>query len=276
VADKKKEPAPPTDDLASLGISMPALPTLAAGNARQPLGPPQGFYTEQAAFLGPEADPEFQSKGPYINGDEWMPAYGMSVEDRDRLKARMNAAGLYGTSGYASGSWTQADANAYQIVLEAANGMGKRDPNVVIDNLAASARAGARVQGPRAPLVSQISNPDDIRAVLRKSAYELTGSRLSDEDENRLIAMYQGQQGAVNQAAYAGAGGAPGSTHTVTQEASPENFAAAQIEAMRPGEVATHRHLEAFEKILGSMGTLAPDTPTFSGGPMPKGGGEVL
>lgn len=275
MADAKK-PAPPQDDLAAFGIQMPAIPTIGAGNARQPLGPPQGFFTEQAAVMGTEADPEFTAMGPYVSGDEWVPAYAFNPEDRDRLKARMNAAGLYGTSGYSSGSWTQDDARAYQIVLESANGMGRRDPNVVIDNLAASARSGTRVQGPRAPLVNLVSNPDDIRAVIRKSAYELTGSRLSDEEEQRLISMYQGSQTAENTAQYAGAGGAPGSTSTVTGAASPQNFAAAQIERMRPGEVASHRHLEAFEAILGSMGTLAPETPEFKGEDLPRTTGQEV
>jgi hypothetical protein len=272
VADKKKAaPAPPEDPLAAFGIQMPVMPTIGAGNARQPLGPPQGFFTEQAA-----ANPALAGFQPYVNGDEWVPGYTLSFDDRDRLKSRMNAAGLYGTTGYQSGSWTAEDANAYQTVLESANGMGQRDPEVVIDNLANEARKTPRVKGPRAPLVSRITNPDDIRAVIRQSAYDLTGSRLSDEEEQRLISMYQGQQGASSQAEYAAGGAAPGSATTVTQEASPQNFAAAQIERMRPGEVASHRHLDAFEKILQSMGTLAPETPTFAGEGLPKTAGEKV
>lgn len=271
MADKKTPAPAPEDPLAAFGLNLGPIPTISAGNARQPLGPPQGFYTEQAI-----ADPKLAGFEPYVNGDEWVPAYTYSPEDRDRLKSRMNAAGLYGTTGYSSGTWTADDARAYQTVLESANGMGQRDADVVIDNLANSARAGARVQGPKAPLVSRITNPDDIRAVLRQSAYDLTGSRLSDADEQRLIAAYQGQQTAADQAANAGAGGAPGSATTVTNEASMQNFANAQIEQMRPGDVATHRHLAAFEKILQSMGTLAPETPTYAGGGMGKGGGEVL
>lgn len=246
-------------------------PSITEISPRQPLGPPQGFFTDQKA-----ARPELAGFIPYVNGDEWVPAFNLSPEDRDRLKARMNAAGLYGTSGYQSGTWTAADANAYQTVLESANGMGERDAEVVIDNLANESRKGTRVQGPRAPLVSRISNPDDIRAVIRQSAYDLTGSRLSDEEEQRLISMYQGSQQAESQGEYGAAGGAPGSSATVIQAAGMENFANAQIERMRPGDVAAHRHLDAFEKILGSMGTLAPETPTYAGEGLPKAGGGVL
>lgn len=250
-------------------ISAP--PGITEISPRQPLGPPQGFYTEQAAI-----NPQLAGFQPYVNGDEWVPAYNLTPDDRDRLKSRMNAAGLYGTSGYASGTWTQADANAYQIVLESANGMGQRDANVVIDNLANEARKTPRVQGPRAPLVSQVSNPDDIRAVIRKASYDMTGSRLSDEEEQRLISMYQGQQGAVNQAVGAAGGAAPGSTTTVTQEAGMANFANAQVERLRPGDVAAHRHLDAFEKILQSMGTMVPETPTYGGEGLPKATGEKV
>lgn len=254
------------EELAKLGI--PAMPTIGAGNARQPLGPPQGFFTDAAA-----ADPTKAGFVPYIAGDEWVPAYSFTDEDRDRLKARMNAAGLYGPTGYSSGVWTDEDAKAYTTVLESANGMFQRDAEVVIDNLAASNARSPRAKSARQPLVKQVSNPDDIRAILRKASYDMTGSRLSDDEENRLISMYQGQQGAVQGAEYGAAGASGGS---VTQEASPQNFAEAQIERMRPGEVATHRHLDAFEKILGSMGTLADDTPEFKGADMPKAGGDVL
>lgn len=275
MADKKKVPAPPADELASFGITVPAMPTIGAGNARQPLGPPQGFYAEQTAFQTEAGtlDPEFQAKGAYVTGDEWVPAFNLTKEERDALKARMNAAGLYGTSGFASGDWTQADANAYQIVLESANGMGIRNADVVIDNLANDARRSPRVQGPRAPLVSQISNPDDIRAVIRKSAYELTGSRLSDDDEQRLISMYQGQQGSVNAAVHAGGSAAPGLSTAVTNEAGMQNFANAQIERMRPGEVQNVRAMNFMDKMLESIGTTQIQGPaSYSGEGLPKTG----
>jgi hypothetical protein len=272
MADKQPSTGPAGLD-AVLSLINQADLSVGEVGARQPLGPPQGFYEDQASFMAAGGRPRDPSFKPYVNGDEWQPAFRIPPEERDRLKARMNAAGLYGTAGYQSGSWTREDANAYQQVLEASNALGIADANVVIDNIAEEVRRGPRAQGPRAPLVSRISNPDDIRAVIRKSAYDLTGSRLSDEEEARLISMYQGTQGAADQAAYGAAGGAGG---TVTEAASPQNFAAAQIERMRPGEVATHRHLEAFEKILQSMGTLAPETPTYAGEGLPKAGGEVL
>jgi hypothetical protein len=270
MADPKNAPAG-NDFLAGLGIAPP--PSIAAGNARQPLGPPTGFFQEQAAV-----NPALAGFSPYLQGDEWVPAYSMSPEDRDRLKARMNAAGLYGSSGYQSGSWTADDANAYQQVLESANGMGQRDPNVVIDNIAQEVRKGPRVAGPRAPLVSHVSNPDTIRAVLRDSAFSLTGSRLSDDDEQRLISLYQGQQQSASQAAYAAgetspAGGAGG---TITDPASVQAFANAQIEKARPEDVATHRYIGAFNKILGSMGTLANATPTYQGAGLPTTQGQEV
>lgn len=258
MAKEKKEA--PADPLA--GLNLPAAPQIAAGNVRQPLGPPTGYYGDMGAagFV------------PYVNGDEWVPAT-YNVEDRDRLKYRMNQAGLYGTAGYQSGSWTRDDANAYQQVLEASNATLTRDDNVVIDNIANEVKKGPRVQGPRAPLVSKISNPDDIRAVIKDSAFSLIGQRLSAAEEDRLVAMYQQREQAENQATYA-AGAAGG---TVTGAPSAQAFAEAQIEQLRPGEVGVHQHLAAFEKILGSMGAMAQATPEYQGGGLPHvQGSEVL
>lgn len=262
MAEDKK---PAADPLAGINITPP--PMAVSGSARQPLGPPQGYYQDQTAL-----DPTKAAFQPYINGDEWMPAT-YEAADRDRLKARMNAAGLYGTSGYQSGSWTREDANAYQIVLESANATLVRDENVVIDNIASEVTKSPRVQGPRAPLVSKISNPDDIRAVIKDSAFSLIGQRLSAAEEDRLVALYQQREQAENQSTYA-AGAAGG---TVTGAPSMQAFAESQIEALRPGDVGAHQHLEAFEKILGSMGTMVEETPTYKGQGLPAAAGtEVL
>lgn len=261
MADKK-----PSDPLAGFNFTPP--PMAVAGSTRQPLGPPSGYYQEQALV-----NPELAGFQPYVQGDQWTPAYNLTPEDRDRLKARMNAAGLYGTSGYQSGTWTNEDSNAYQTVLEAANGMGQRDPEVVINNIASEATKGPRTQGPRAPLVSKISNPDDIRAVIKDSAFSLIGQRLSAEEEERLVAMYQQREQAENQATYA-AGGAGG---TVTGVPSMQAFAEGQIEALRPGAVGAHQHLAAFEKILGSLGTMVEPTENYRGQGLPQAGqAEVL
>lgn len=249
---------------------------VAGANAPQTLGPGPQFYANQQKFLAEQGAPRDPTFVPYNSDEVWVPGYAINRDDRARLKARMNAVGLYGTTGYKPGSWTDEDARAYQTVLEAANAMGVRDANVVIDNLGEDAKAGARVQGPRAPLVSNISNPDTIRSVLRETAYSLTGSRLSEAEEQSLIAAYQGQQQASQQANYA-AGGTGGPGGTVVDAATLQGFAEGQIEKMRPGDVAAHRHLDAFEKILGSMGTLASETPTYGGEGLPKTtGAEVL
>lgn len=261
MADSKK----PADPLGGFNFTPP--PMTATGTARQPLGPPQGYYQEQALV-----NPALAGFTPYVQGDEWVPAYNLTTEDRDRLKARMNQAGLYGSSGYQSGTWTTEDSNAYQIVLEAANGMGQRDPEVVINNIASEATKGPRVQGPRAPLVSKISNPDDIRAVIKDSAFSLIGQRLSAADEDRLVAMYQQREQSENQGAY----GAAGDGGTVTGAPSMQAFAESQIETLRPSEVGVHQHLAAFEKILGTMNASAPETPTYKGAGLPDAGGEVL
>lgn len=270
----KEEKAPSTGDrLARLEQFLSQAPTAAAaagGDVPRTLGPSESFFTRRATDR-----PEMAGFKPFKTNDEWLPAYNYTPEDRARLQYRMNSVGLYGTAGYQPGPWTQEDATAFTRILEYANATGIQNPEEALDDFAQAQRLGPRVQGARAPLVSQVSNPDTIRSVLRETAYSLTGQRLSDADEQRLISIYQGREQSADAAVYA-AGGTGGPGGTVTGPASPQAFAEAQIESMRPGEVATHRHLEAFEKILGSMGTLADTTPTYQGAGLPNEQAEVL
>ncbi len=263
MADKKNEA--PDDLLANLGIALP--PAIGESNARQPLGPPQGYYSDVQAM-----DPAKAGFQPYINGDEWMPAT-YNVEDRDRLKARMNGAGLYGTTGYQSGSWTREDANAYQQVLEAANATLVRDDNVVIDNIAQEVKKGPRVAGPRAPLVNVISDPESIRQIVRKSAFDLIGQRLNPDEEERIINAYRSYQSGANQAEYA-AGVSGGQ---VNQPMSAQDFAEGQIESTRTGEVQAERGMDFLDGLMQSVGSTQIQGPaTYTGKGLPTPGQEVV
>jgi hypothetical protein len=264
MADKKKDqPAAPSGLDQILSLINTTAPTADTANPRQPLGPPKQFYTEQGQIMGTARDPSFT---PYLNGDEWVPAYSMSTEDRARLKARMNAAGLYGTNGYTPGSWTRDDAAAYQTVLESANAMGIRDANVVIDNLASEASRGHRVMGPRAPLVSRITDPEAVRRVVRSTALDLTGQRLSDEEEARIVNAYRSYEQGLDQSAYAAGGAAYGTVGgTVATPMSPEDFASSQIESSHAGDVAGVRYAKGVEQIL-SAHRIVPNVDLYGGG----------
>lgn len=255
------------EELAGLGIALPAMPAFGQANARQPLGPPSGYYQDVQA-----QDPTKANFQPYISGDQWMPAT-YNVEDRDLLKARMNAAGLYGTAGYQSGSWTADDARAYQTVLEAANATLVRDDNVVIDNIAQEVRKGPRVAGPRAPLVNVVSDPETIRQVVRKSAFDLTGKRLNTDEEQRIIESYRAYQSGANDAEYnAGLTGG-----TVSAPMSAQDFAESQIEATHAEEVQGVKGMNFLDKLMQSVGaTQIQAPPNYRGAGLPQVSGEEV
>lgn len=273
----KKEEKPATSDrLSRIEQFLASAPTIAAGNARQPLGPPQGFYDEQGAVLADLGRPRDPSFMPYVTGDEWVPAFNVPPEDRDRLKARMNAAGLYGAGGYQPGSWTREDANAYQLVLESANGMGVRDPTVVIDNIASEAIKSPRVAGQRAPLVNRVPDQTTIRNVVRDTALTLTGMRLAPEQEENIVAAYRSYVSGLNQQEYAlGQTGGPGGVTNTPMAV--EDFAEGQLEAINPEGVQRERGLDFMDKLLQSATrTTVPPPDQYQGEGLPRVGDEVV
>jgi hypothetical protein len=249
-SDKKAQPAAPkSSDLIAAAIAsgdLSALGIAPAGAQRRPIGPPAEVMAASTTL-----PPDFV---PWLDGDEWEPAYGYSPEARARLKAYLASAGLYGQGGPSSagGAWTGEDAEALTTVLEFANGSGISDISTAAKEFATLAQTmGPAAKKPRAPLVNRVSNPESVRQVVRSTSLRLTGRRLSPDEEQRIIQGFLGQESAYNQAEYAAEGGGG----TVTEPLSVDEYVGVRLENA-PGAGA-QRYLDAFKQIHQSLtGTI--------------------
>lgn len=257
-----KKEAPKQDDLAAILAAIGPAPSGAAGQQRQInyFGPPEGYY----------ATPDFQ-KGmqpgfvPFQDGDQYGPAFD-PPEKRARLQAKMNAIGLYGTDGYRSGVWGPDDAKAYSAILETANASGITDAEEALDRFAAQqAVKSPKVKAPRAPLVTRLYDQQAIRMTVQDSARKILGQALPDEEADRIMSAYQAYDAATQRNLYS-AQTPEGPGGTVTQAMSPEEYARTEVERARPVEAGSQRYLDAFDKIVGSLGTMVKPPDLYGGG----------
>lgn len=245
-------PPKPPSPLSSLESKLDELanivPMGAATDSRAPLGLPRETLAEQR--------PGFQ---PFIEGDEWAPQSLPPAEKR-RLQLIMERAGVLPEQGYSPAVWDKRSASAYTQVLSLANSMGTRDVEQALTEYATQAQTYAvKTKAPRAPLVTRLADPEAVRGVIRDSAYKLLGRRLNDADEARLIASYQGQSAAYQQALY----GAEETGGTVT-EVDPQARLQAQMEADYGPEIEVQRAGSFLDRIT----QLGPQVkrPTIQGG----------
>jgi hypothetical protein len=158
------------------------------------------------------------------------------------------------------------DADSYAVILETANARGVADPEQALDLFAAEARVtNPKAKAPRAPLVTQYADPEAVRQVVRKSALDMLGQRLSDADESRIVQAYQAYTTQSQQAQYA-ASNPEGMGGSYTEPMSAQAFAQAQVGATNPQQLGAQRYLDAFGEIAKSLGTLVNAPRTTSGG----------
>ena len=148
------------------GTPPPGWEGARAGSARQPLGPPQGYYQDQAVL-----DPARAGFQPYINGDEWVPAT-YETSDRDRLKAPLIRKGWAhdGQQWVWTGEWPRHREGPWRTIEE----MGGRDkprPPRRREAMHVCARANAASAPAVSPeAVSAAPSPTSDRACSGKSA----------------------------------------------------------------------------------------------------------
>lgn len=116
---------------------------------------------------------------------------------------------------------------------------------------------GGAAASQRAPLVTQLPNPDDLRAVITDSARRILGHRVSEDVIQGIIAGYQQQAQVEQQDTY---NAQPGGG-VVTQAATPANYVAAQLQAGNPTDAAAHRGLGIGNLIMNAFMSSAGNPP---------------
>lgn len=233
-------------------------PVAAPTSTRSPLGVPKGF-------VAPVANPDQFGPGVplniparYFEGDEWTPS-SLAPEKIAQLQAALARAGLIGPKDkYRLGVWDDTTRSAYRNALETANASGV-DDQTAIAMYANSHTIAPDPSAGRAPLVTRMPNPDDLRATFTSAARSLLGHRADDALIERMIAGYQQASAQEQTAGYDLAGGTGG---VVTEAPTPSAFAEQQLRAAAPEDVAAHRGLGVGNLILNAFMSSAGNAPT--------------
>lgn len=188
----------------------------------------------------------------YVEGDDWAPA-SLSPEAIAQIQRQMIAVGLIPSDAKITlGFWDNTTREAYRDLLTYANASGLTWSQALKAYGAAGGHAGPG--GPaRQPLTIRTTNPDDLRRVFRAAVINELGQGWSQEEIDKMVASYQGQEASVQRQAY-DAGETGG---TVTDVASPQAYAEAEALKRDPSGVAEHNLIEsggpldAFRQMLG-------------------------
>jgi hypothetical protein len=163
------------------------------------------------------------------------------------LQRRMEAAGLY-SGDYTLGVWGSQDVNAYEQLLATANYAGRKDAEgALLNELIAAPKREKKAA--RAPLTIRLSNPDDIKALAKKTALELYGGNIDDATTQAITDAIHSSETNFQTRAYNAAetGGA------VTESADPSTIAEQKIREEKPNEVAAFNFGSSFRDVLSTM-----------------------
>lgn len=111
--------------------------------------------------------------------------------------------------------------------------------------------AGGRGSGGRAPLVTELTNPEDLKYVAQRTAVGTLGRALRPDELNRFISSFHGSQQSAQAQAYNQAGGAGGSVVSAPNpQAAAESFAR-QADPTAAGAHDFVKVFDSFSKMLG-------------------------
>lgn len=130
--------------------------------------------------------------------------------------------------------------------------------------LSQAVQAGDSTVRHRTPLVTRLTNPDDLRVTLQKTAQDLYGAFLPEDQVQKFISAFQGSQAASQTQAYEMGGfnpetgqsdlsGAKTAGGTVTAAASPGAAAESYVRQNFPNEVAATQFGNAMGSILDTL-----------------------
>lgn len=193
----------------------------------------------------------------YFDGDQWRPASLPPNRIAELQQDLVEAGALEGR--FRIGVWDKASRDAYKAVLETANASGTTAPEAL-----ATWRAGTDTdtepgaeRAKRAPLVVRQSNPDDLRAVFRKSARSVLGRKLDDSQVDRMVAAYQAAEAAPQRQAHAMGGDEFGDNPTggtVTDPMDPRTFGEIEAREADPLRADSRKVVKQFDALAGMLG----------------------
>lgn len=141
----------------------------------------------------------------YQSGEELAPPRGMrSTESIAQLQEYLAQTGLLGPeTKFHVGLWDDPTRSAYRNLLEHANTRGLTWQQALVELAATPAQSMNELVGRgRQPLVKRLTNPADLRTAIKRTLTQVAGEAPDDMVE-RMIAAYQGQEGAAQERNYA-------------------------------------------------------------------------
>ncbi len=191
---------------AGTGAAGPTIPTYGGTTGPSYIGGGTNVTITRPLPLpfGIQTGPRITVPG-YVKGDEvkYLPH---TAADLKTLQLSLVQAG-YITQAQANqmvlGSPDQITTAAFAKLLATANYSGTQWQNALAERLAAAAQTPDTQQGPSVPpLTISLSNPDDIKATLQKSAQTLLGGNMTDDQANFFVGQFQNAQREQQTAAY--------------------------------------------------------------------------
>lgn len=275
-------------------------PATTADEGPAPLGGMPREYRAAVPFSSQGHTETIAVAPRYYDGDEWRPA-NIGSTGIKALQRAMATAGLLNDD-FRWGRWTQESAKAYAQVLGYANARGITDqmalselinsPQIPIGGGGGGGTGGGGTGGTGGggrglvgfdengepiyggyvapPLEIKTTNPDDLRAIMRKAIIDIKGEGWSQDQINELVDAYNWQEIRVQKEAYdqqvalqraqfeGGDAAIAGSTTIQPTLASPETFVENELRRRDPvgtqaGQV-VNQALPAFMDMIGRWG----------------------
>jgi hypothetical protein len=195
----------PITGQAKVGDNGQPLPWQTVGTVTQ-VGPRRPGTTDIPAPYQTQA----QIGARYFDGDEWALVGGLDPVYRQQVQQEMMDRGLYSSAKprIAPGAWDNDSATAFKQVLAYANASGltwvdalKTMPKM--DDAAQAVKYGPTAPHVFTPFTATLTNPTDLKAVIRAGARSVLGRTLDDSEVSAFIGNYQSAEMANAQAQYA-------------------------------------------------------------------------
>lgn len=231
---------------------------------------PGRFGVRRGGGLGGRAPTSFglQVNPLYMEGDEWAPA-GFGPATIAELQRQLADAGILDGK-FRIGVWDPSSRSAYKTLLETANGAGVDAPTALANWQAGSEFDPDPEAGParKGALTIRQSNPDDLRAVFRKSARSVLGMKIDDERLDRMVAAYQAAEAAPQRQAYEMEGEFASPEDdlggTITEAPSAATFGEIEAREVDPLKADARKVVDQFANMVAMLGP---------GGILPADGG---